>query len=231
MTDPTRRLLLRVREDGQLLLERSYAETRMRIGRSDDMELPLQSPHVSCVHAELELLNDGSVVVRDLASCGGVRVNGQTVHAELVISPGFVLEVYPYSISVEVEVQHISSQPEEIAATVPAGWSSLVAGVVAECCDRRYFLSRLDERGLKDQAGDDWRAGDEMVDAMNRIAALARDRALVALQSWSAPTWPMAMLIDRAIAILEALPDARHNYSRLGVSWVVSRLRARSGET
>jgi len=112
---------------------------------------------------------------------------------------------------------------------VVSDWSSLVDSIEANCRSRHHFLSRSDERGLKDQAGDDWRSGDEMVDSMNRIAGLARDRALAALRSWSAPAWPLAALPEAAIAMLEALPDARHYYSRLGVACVIAQLRLHAG--
>jgi hypothetical protein len=105
-------------------------------------------------------------------------------------------------------------------------WDDLLADVTKDCKDRLYFLSRMDERGLKDQAGDDYRAGDAMVDSMNEIARLARDRALEALARWEPPVDATpAERVAGAVAHLRALPDARHYYASLGIGHVVARLR------
>ena len=103
-------------------------------------------------------------------------------------------------------------------------WSSFVARVVAECRERRHFLGRAEERGLKDQAGEDWRAGDEMVDSINRIVGLARDRALATLQSWRQPIGDLPTQVGAAIAALESLPDMRDHYCSIGLIYVIHRL-------
>jgi hypothetical protein len=116
-------------------------------------------------------------------------------------------------------------------APVQAGmteWNELVAAITVDCRARLDFLSRMDERGLQDQAGDDYRAGDAMVESMNHVARLARDRALEELARWQPP--PETTLSERisgAVVHLEGLPDARHHYSRLGIAHVVTRLRER----
>lgn len=109
---------------------------------------------------------------------------------------------------------------------VRAEWQAIVRFVIGESRSRALFLSRQDERDLKDQAGDDWRAGDAMVDSMNRIACLARDRALATLEAWCPPVGGRSEALAAAIALLESLPDARDHYSSLGVHWVVLQLRA-----
>jgi len=106
-----------------------------------------------------------------------------------------------------------------------AGWSKFFSRVAAECRQQRYFLGRAEERGLRDQAGDDWRAGDQMVDSMNRIAGLARDRALAALETWQPPAGDLPARIGAAIAVLEGLPDHCDFYGSFGLACVIARLR------
>lgn len=52
---------------------------RQLVGRSHDADLRLQDVTVSMEHAELVVAADGGVVVRDLASENGVRVDGVPV--------------------------------------------------------------------------------------------------------------------------------------------------------
>jgi hypothetical protein len=106
----------------------------------------------------------------------------------------------------------------------PEAWRALVAEVDREGRSERFFLSRDDERALEDQAGDDRDAGYEMVEAMENVARLARDRALEVLVEWQPPAGVdgIPSVIGASIRKLEELPESRGYYAKLGVLHVIS---------
>lgn len=83
-------ILREVRRDG---LEREVAldGTVMTIGRADDNELVLDDARVSRHHARLRARH-GMLVLMDLGSRNGVRVNGETV-VEVVLGVGDRIEI------------------------------------------------------------------------------------------------------------------------------------------
>jgi pSer/pThr/pTyr-binding forkhead associated (FHA) protein len=69
-----------------------YALGRLpaRIGRSEDIEITINHRSISREHAEFTEI-DGSIVIRDLESANGLRVNGEDV-GEATLTDGDVLE-------------------------------------------------------------------------------------------------------------------------------------------
>jgi len=76
---------LEVREPGRLSRRVTFAGP-MRIGRSSECELAIRDPKASRQHARLHA-RDGVLVLSDLGSTNGTRVNGQRVR-EVVLGHG-----------------------------------------------------------------------------------------------------------------------------------------------
>ncbi len=72
-------------DDASCVLTRPQLDVgRYRLGRGSDCEIVLDVVGVSRAHAELEVLESGGVIVRDLASTNGTRVDGRLVrHAAM----------------------------------------------------------------------------------------------------------------------------------------------------
>jgi hypothetical protein len=111
--------------------------------------------------------------------------------------------------------------------TVAEEWNSVARRTEVACRDRVGFLSREESRALARQAGDDYRAGDEMAETMERFARGGRDRALAVIRGFAPP--PEATDLGAAVLLaeqtLEALPEHRSQYERLGVRYVMDELR------
>lgn len=82
------------------------------IGRAGDCHLKSQSELISRYHCAV-LIGDG-VVVRDLGSKNGVRLNGERINAEQKIRNGDKLGIGPLEFYV-----HITSDGNETAAKLP----------------------------------------------------------------------------------------------------------------
>ena len=67
---------------------------RAQLGRIQGADLPLsQDPEVSSRHAEIEVLDNGRVVLRDLGSTNGTRLNGIAIQATHPVQSGDVIGV------------------------------------------------------------------------------------------------------------------------------------------
>ena len=67
---------------------------RAQLGRIQGADLPLsQDPEVSSRHAEIEVLENGRVVLRDLGSTNGTRLNGIAIQATHPLQSGDVIGV------------------------------------------------------------------------------------------------------------------------------------------
>ena len=74
-------------------------QPQVTIGRSSRHGIHLPDPSVSRDHAEV-LLSDGRVVLRDLGSRNGTRLNGKRVEGEATIKSGDRLEIGAYLLEV-----------------------------------------------------------------------------------------------------------------------------------
>jgi hypothetical protein len=81
---------LEVREPGRLSRQVAVSGP-MRIGRSTDSELPIKDTRVSRMHARVHA-RDGHLVLTDLGSTNGTRVNGQRIR-EVVLGEGDVISI------------------------------------------------------------------------------------------------------------------------------------------
>jgi ABC-type multidrug transport system ATPase subunit/pSer/pThr/pTyr-binding forkhead associated (FHA) protein len=71
---------------------------RMFIGRdADRVEIPLDHPHVSRVHAQITLTDRGASLV-DLDSANGTFVNGQRIRGRATVLPGDQIDIGPYAL-------------------------------------------------------------------------------------------------------------------------------------
>jgi hypothetical protein len=124
-----------------------------------------------------------------------------------------------------------AAETPEAAVPLPVdAWKMLVESVTKECRQTNYFLSRDEERGLSDQSGwSDWNdrmSGYDAVDGAEASGRYGRDRALTVLAELeTTPGEAIADAVARAVAAIEALPDARGRYGCKGVSLVVRALR------
>jgi transcriptional regulator with GAF, ATPase, and Fis domain len=84
---------------------------RLRIGKAPDNELVLLDDTVSRHHCEL-LRADGGVLVRDLGSTNGTRVQGAKV-SEAIVQPGAVLRVGEVEIALRATVRSVEVLPSE----------------------------------------------------------------------------------------------------------------------
>jgi transcriptional regulator with GAF, ATPase, and Fis domain len=84
---------------------------RLRIGKAPDNELVLLDDTVSRHHCEL-LRAEGGVLVRDLGSTNGTRVQGAKV-SEAVVQPGAVLQVGEVEIVLRATVRSIEVMPSD----------------------------------------------------------------------------------------------------------------------
>lgn len=64
---------------GALMNQTFVLEQRLLIGRADDCDLRIDDDALAPHHAEITLVGDGQVLLRDLGSDSGSRVNGQAV--------------------------------------------------------------------------------------------------------------------------------------------------------
>lgn len=114
----SRRLVL---DDGRSQRELVLRE-RMTVGRDPGCDISDGDPRLSRRHAEF-LATANGLVVRDLESRNGVRVNGRTVR-EATLSPGDLVEI------AHLAVRFLDDSPEEPAgAALPTGTPAPVEGV------------------------------------------------------------------------------------------------------
>lgn len=73
---------------------------RVTIGRSESADVRLSHPLVSREHASIEATDDGSIVIRDLASRNGTVVDGQPLHdQETHVTGETTFQIGPYVIA------------------------------------------------------------------------------------------------------------------------------------
>lgn len=114
----SRRLVL---DDGRSQRELVVRE-RMTVGRDPGCDISDGDPRLSRRHAEF-LATAGGLVVRDLESRNGVRVNGRTVR-EAMLNPGDLIEI------AHLAVRFLDDSPAEPAGVaLPSATPAPVSGV------------------------------------------------------------------------------------------------------
>src|SRR5213079_3066521 len=99
VTEHAARTLLRVSNRSSQASYVPMSGRRIVLGRSGDVDVPLDSTKVSRQHAELFKDPFERWWVRDLGSRNGTRVNGVRI-SESIVQPGDVLEVGDFVLSV-----------------------------------------------------------------------------------------------------------------------------------
>jgi hypothetical protein len=69
-------------------------KTVVNIGRRNDNNIILDDPYVSRLHAQLRATK-GCYAIFDLSSSGGTKVNGQSIHHQ-ILKPGDVIQISTY---------------------------------------------------------------------------------------------------------------------------------------
>jgi transcriptional regulator with GAF, ATPase, and Fis domain len=106
---------------------------RLRIGKAPDNDLVLSDDTVSRTHCEL-LRVEGGVLVRDLGSTNGTRVQGAKV-SEAVVQPGAVLQVGEVEIVLRASVRSVEVMPSE---------KTSFAGVIGQSLAMRSIFGVLE---------------------------------------------------------------------------------------
>jgi hypothetical protein len=87
----------------------------MLVGRHPSADIRFDDPLVSRMHARLRVA-DQDVVVEDLGSTGGTRVNGAPLEGPRRLHPGDVISFA----TVDAEYQHPAGQPDDKTGSVPS---------------------------------------------------------------------------------------------------------------
>jgi pSer/pThr/pTyr-binding forkhead associated (FHA) protein len=115
------KLIVEDQEGGRT--EFPFNGSELTIGRQEGNALRLEARNVSRRHARLVRLN-GAVVVEDLGSFTGVRVNGQPVQGQAPVGEGDQISIGDYSLALETGDAALSptiTPMSLVASTDPAG--------------------------------------------------------------------------------------------------------------
>lgn len=91
------------------------------IGRSPECQLRPQSDQVSPRHAELKVIA-GIVVISDLGSASGTRVNGQRLRGPASLRTGDRIEIGPLTLTALVDERRPSKRPRRATEDEIASW-------------------------------------------------------------------------------------------------------------
>ncbi|UKO97790.1 ATP-binding cassette domain-containing protein [Nostoc sp. UHCC 0870] len=75
----------------------SLKQRSVLLGRDSDSSLPLDAPTVSRRHATIDTDTQGRYILRD-HSTNGVFVNGQRVNSSIILTPGAIIRIGPFSL-------------------------------------------------------------------------------------------------------------------------------------
>src|SRR5256714_15529145 len=92
------------------------------IGRQDGNTIRLTERNVSRRHARL-VKENGNVLIEDLGSYNGVRVNGEKITGRTRIKEGDLVEIGDYDLGIQgkIDAPAVTSGPVAKQATVPPG--------------------------------------------------------------------------------------------------------------
>ncbi len=95
-----------------------FSREEISIGRQDGNTIRLTERNVSRRHARLFRRN-GSVLVEDLGSANGIRVNGERIEGALAIQEGDLIEIGDYDLALQAEAADSPAATAARAPTVP----------------------------------------------------------------------------------------------------------------
>ncbi|MHB8419888.1 MAG: FHA domain-containing protein [Myxococcales bacterium] len=87
-----------------------FVREEISIGRQEGNTIRLTERNVSRKHARL-LRKNGSVLVEDLGSFNGVRVNGDRIEGRLSVQEGDLIEIGDYDLAIESEATDAAATP------------------------------------------------------------------------------------------------------------------------
>lgn len=111
-------ILIGVNEQGVRRRHR-LEEFPVMLGRNEDADVPLCNPWVSGAHCKIDLV-DGTLIVEDLFSRNGTRVNGCFVRRSPLM-PGDELTVGTLVFQVAYQRCSVSAPPQAVYMAAPDG--------------------------------------------------------------------------------------------------------------
>jgi pSer/pThr/pTyr-binding forkhead associated (FHA) protein len=108
-----------------------FAKDVITIGRKEGNTIRLTERNVSRAHAKLSK-EDGNVVVEDLTSFNGVKLNGDRIAGRVQVAPGDVIEIGDYHLELR------SAQPLGAQKLGPAGAKSAAVADVADAAGDEF---------------------------------------------------------------------------------------------
>lgn len=125
---------------------RALPEGRFLIGRGDDCQLTLDDPLASRVHAAL-LVRPGRVVVEDLGSRNGVRVNGERVEVSKELAIGDVVRIGAEDMALVDDAEEEEDDPLGASTLVRSSPTQRIGSfeVLTQLADKALALGRIDE--------------------------------------------------------------------------------------
>ena len=193
---------------------------RLTLGRSEDVQIPLDDPRVSRRHAELLIDND-IVRLRDLQSRNGVKVNGETVEGTRQLADGDRIQIGSQELRLSIAT---SQRPlERSPQTLRFGR----LGIVAELALKAYVLGHYGEaeRLLQphlEQLLEDEEAGADVAEQWALLSAkLARATRKAA---WA--DYPIALFFRRRKPLPAVVVDELHEALRVVSSVDLAKLNA-----
>ena len=189
----------------------------MLVGRSTDCEISHADPRLSRRHAEISVTADG-VLVRDLQSRNGIRVNGQPVH-EAVLQPGDTVQIAHLELTFYDDAAGMPSRAA--SAAPPAGLPASVVAPAVE--DDRTRVARSSAVAAVRAASGAVTAVQERFDDRTRVVPAAQAAAARVAEPIRTrqPTLPdVGEMLIRETGPPVPAPDAP---SDLSVQWLLGR--------
>jgi pSer/pThr/pTyr-binding forkhead associated (FHA) protein len=94
---------------------------RFLIGRGAECQLRPHSDEVGRRHAEVKVIS-GIVLINDLGSVSGTRVNGQKLSGPASLRTGDVVEIGPLSFTVLLDERRAARRPKRLTEEEIASW-------------------------------------------------------------------------------------------------------------
>jgi hypothetical protein len=189
----------------------------MLVGRSTDCEISHADPRLSRRHAEISVTGEG-VIVRDLQSRNGIRVNGRPVQ-EAVLQPGDTVQIAHLELTFYDDAAGMP--PRAASAGLPAGLPASVVAPAVE--DDRTRVARSGAVAAVRAASGAITAVQEPLD--DRTRAVPAAQVAAARGAGPTPALQPALpdvgdMLIRETAPPAPAPDAP---SDLSVQWLVAR--------